>query len=454
MLAAEERLQEPQVSMPSQHPAWLKPSCVLPLSAGACVLVASFLPWLSEPLGKGDNAWTLPIDIGWQLHSSLLNYGLLCLCCAIYAILVGYAQWKPLGSKDYLKQHQVIVGLICLVPVALFLLQYLLIDVVGINQLAQHKVQQLLIQQHFGYRVAQERLSLSPFDVTTATLLGRLQILVDQIAVGPFLLCISTFLLLYSRHFVAAPVQKKHHYPIAYAVILVLLGILSRGPLAMVCQYEGKINLAAGKYASTLQWLHAAQVLNPALDQVSYFHIERGEALYFLQPNQQSDESSVYLASIYIRQGDYRAAYQQVLAAWQLRHSPWVVDELSLSLERLSEFIQPLQGPPVVRPDSDDSALPWVQKLALVDPSNVYSHYLVGRIQYDLHNYTEAMIQMNVVLQIGTNPDVASSAYTYMALSDAGQGNYVEERVLLLQAAKFDPNYHNNTAREELSGLR
>jgi hypothetical protein len=60
---------------------------------------------------------------------------------------------------------------------------------------------------------------------------------------------------------------------------------------------------------------------------------------------------------------------------------------------------------------------------------------------------------MIAVTQISSNADIQSSAYTYMALSDAGQGNVVEERMLLFKAVELDPNYHNNTAREELSGL-
>jgi len=41
-----------------------------------------------------------------------------------------------------------------------------------------------------------------------------------------------------------------------------------------------------------------------------------------------------------------------------------------------------------------------------------------------------------------------------MALNDDGLGQYDAARTLLFKAIQFDPNYYNNTAREELSGLR
>ncbi len=83
----------------------------------------------------------------------------------------------------------------------------------------------------------------------------------------------------------------------------------------------------------------------------------------------------------------------------------------------------------------------------------MYGEYLVGRIQYDLHDYTGCTEQMVRVIELTSNRDVQSSAYTYMALSDAGKGDYLEERTLLFKAEQLDPNYYNNTARQELSGL-
>jgi Tfp pilus assembly protein PilF len=57
------------------------------------------------------------------------------------------------------------------------------------------------------------------------------------------------------------------------------------------------------------------------------------------------------------------------------------------------------------------------------------------------------------VIQLSRNTDIQSSAYIYMGLSIAGQGDVVNARKLFFKALDLDPSYHNNTAREELSGL-
>jgi hypothetical protein len=431
--------------------------------AGCIMVCASVLPWLSDPLGEVYSAWRLPIDIGWPFHTSLFNYGLLCLCCAIYAFLVAYANWKAFKGSEYFVGKHTAAGILCVVPVALFLLQYLCSDVNGIAHLTQHMIQMLLIQRHLGYTAPAQLIVISPFVWDTSTLLGRLELLVDQVSIALVLPCLSAWMLIDHRRFFATSLRpalaKKRHDRVWLTMILIgivlLVVVFGRAPIAMLCEDQARASLTAGDYEPALRWLDAARFLNPALDQMTYYHIEWGQAMYFLHPDQHSDDSRVYLAFTYNKQGDYLDAYQELLAAWHSqRTAPWVVDGMSSTLEGLAEFILPLKGPPIARSANDDTALPWLQLLTQVDPSNVYGQYLAGRIQYDLHNFTGCMAQMSMVIQLSNDSTVQSSAYTYMALSDAGQGDYIDERVLLLKAVKLDPVYLNNTAREELSGLR
>jgi lipoprotein NlpI len=60
---------------------------------------------------------------------------------------------------------------------------------------------------------------------------------------------------------------------------------------------------------------------------------------------------------------------------------------------------------------------------------------------------------MQKVIALSQNKDIQSTAYTYLGLSEAGQGDYSASRTFFMKAVQFDPNYRNNTAREELSGL-
>jgi hypothetical protein len=443
--------------------------------AGCIMIGASVLPWLNDPLGDAYTAWELPVDIGWQVHSSIFSYGLLCLCGAVFCFVIAYGRLKPLLSEDAAsvmgnlsskvgdirgKRFSVLVGILCLAPVLLFLWQYLFADVHAMEVLAQHRTQLLLIQRYLGYSLAGPLITIDPFSVHTSTFLSRLELLMDQIALGLIFPLVSAGLLMSQRRSLLAarvtPIKRRRSYLWFAGVALGVLipGIvLGRAPAAMVCEYQANGDLAAGNYASALSWLNAALVLNPALNQVTYFHVGRGQAWYFLHPGVQSDDSHVYLASLYRNQGDYLGSYQELLAVSHVqRATPWMIDELSITLARLAEAAQ--QGSlPTPGTDQDAASLPWVQTLVQVDASNIYGQYVVGRIRYDLRNFKACIAQMAMVVQLNHNPDVQSSAYTYMALSMAGLGDAVDERRLLLKAVELDPYYRNNTAREALSGL-
>ena len=84
----------------------------------------------------------------------------------------------------------------------------------------------------------------------------------------------------------------------------------------------------------------------------------------------------------------------------------------------------------------------------------LYAHYMLGRIQYDLQDYNQCEVQMLTVLNMGQENNIASSAYTYLALSHIGQGDSIAARQYLFKAQELDPAYRNNIAREEASGLR
>lgn len=448
---------------------------VVPMLAGCIMIGATVLPWLNDPLGEAYSAWELPIDIGWQVQSSIFNYGLLCLCGAVLCFVIAYGRWKPSLSEEAAnvmgslstevggirgKRFFVLAGVLCAAPVLLFLWQYLFTDVHTMDVLAQHRTQILLIQQHLGYSLANPLVTIAPFEVHTSTFLTRFELLTDQVAFGLIFPLVSAGLLIGQRRsFLAArviPAKKRHShlwFPGAALCVCILGIVLGRAPAAIVCEYQANEELAAGNYASALSWLDTALVLNPALNQVPYFHVERGQAWYFLHPGVQSDDSHVYLASLYRAQGDYLGSYQELLAvSHEQSRSPWMIDELSITLERLAESAQQSRQP---TPEADQAAaaLPWLQTLVQVDASNVYGQYVVGQIWYDLRNFEVCIAQMARVVQLNRNADVQSSGYTYMALSMAGLGNAVDERRLLLKAIELDPYYRNNTAREALSGL-
>ncbi|HLZ56637.1 MAG TPA: hypothetical protein VKR06_06790 [Ktedonosporobacter sp.] len=442
---------------------------LVPAIIGCLMLCASFLPWLKDPLGETYTAWNVPIDIGWQFSNTLCNYGLLCICCTAFAFFMAYEQWKarkagPVNiSLPWFARSIVPPGVFCSIPLILFLWQYLFVEVQKVDVLAQHDVQLILIKQHLGYSVPGQILSLSPFAISNATFVGRLEIVINHLSVGFLFVGVCIAIAFGSARFFARPANKQlKKRPVnfvglaaAAVVALMLLVVFGRAPAALVCEYQAKQELAIGDYNSALQWLNTARGLNPALEQAPYYHREQGQAWLYLHPGDQSADSHVYLAFVSRGLQDYQGAYQELLAVWQSPQQQvptWIVDEMSITLEQLSESQRGRDGLPQQQ-DIDVTSLPWLQTLSQVDHSNIYGTYLLGRIYYVQHSYDECLLQMQTIIHLSHNPYVLSSAYTYMAFSIAKQGNAAEARQLLATAVQLDPYYHNNTAREELSGL-
>lgn len=439
--------------------AGMRLKVILPVVSGCIMLVSSGLPWLVDPALGNLSAWQLPVDIGWQIHTNFISYGLLCLLCALFAFLVAAANVTTFRGSTFLSNRHSLAALFCLIPVVLFFLQYLTVDMASVDVLAQHKVQMILLQHHFGYSLQSDRLPIDPYTYTNATILGRLLLLVDQISVGLLLpLAASWFLYDYRRIMKTLPRiatnSSRRRYVWMAGIALFLFILLGRGPMSTVFDFKAKQSLSSGDYSQALNWLYWAQIMNPSLLQVSSFHIERGEALYFLHPTQSSDDTRVFLGATYRNNKDFLDSYQELLGVWQANPTTsWVASEMSTTLQRLSEFTTSPQGLISLRENSDDTGLIWIQLLNKVAPTNIYGQYMNGFILYNIHDYAACITQMRAVLAAHPNNDISSSALTYIALSDMKEGNYSEGRNLLFQAVKLDPSYRNNTAREALSGL-
>ncbi len=397
---------------------------IIPALAGCFMLVASMLPWLKDAATGDFSAWQLPVDLGWQVHISFFTYGLLCLYSSLLAFGIAFAHWRPAYRRWFPVRAHMLVGWFCLVPVLLFIWQYLFADMHTAELLAQHQTQVLLMEQH-----------------------------------GLLLSCASGCLLLVYQRLGGAPggaatAKEPGSRILVITVLLACLIVIGRAPMATICNYEAKLSLAAGNYTDALRWLDSALALNPEFDQLPTYHEERGQALYFLNPDEQTDNTRAYLAMVYRGQLDNVDAYSELLAGWQQSGtSRWMLDEMSKTLEMQAEYVQASSALPVKLATGNIPVLPWVETLLQLDDSNLYAQYLEGRMQYDLHNYSACTTYMVNVLLLSQNPAIRSSAYTYMGLSAEGQGNYIDARKLLLRAIELDPAYHNNIAREELSGL-
>lgn len=461
----------------SAQRSWAPYRVMLPGMAGVIMLVASVLPWFNNPNGNHLTAWQLPVDLGWQLHFSRLNYGTLCTCCALYIFFVSKQVWSVYQAQQRADPTRLLMtshlsptrrlgraGLLCLVPPLLFLFQFLFVDMGMIAEMTHNQIQLELARSHFGYTSAPEFIPILPFMIHQLHMTGRLAILLDQMSSGLCAPLLAALVMLMAKGFLRQTsaritrqpylLARQRRMTLSIAALLTII-VLGRAPFALASEYQAEHLLSTGNYNTALSWFNHAQLLNPSFDMLPEYHIARGQAWYFLHPQQPDVESSAYLSNYYLNQNDVFTAYQELNNAWNTYpHTSWLRDELSLSLAGMAEMQNPLKGRTQVRLSRDEPALPWLDEILSIDQNNFYAQFTVGRILYELHDYSECEAHMRMVLNTNRSFELQSAAYTYIALSRFGLHDFVNAREYLYKAQDFDPTYHNNTARQYISGMR
>src|SRR6266702_642250 len=177
----------------SAQRSWAPYRVIFPAMAGVILIAASLLPWLVDPLGERFSAWALPIDLGWQIQFGAFNYGTLSVACALYSFLMAFRAYKTLQTempesnvtspRGFSPRKELTsAGLLCLVPLGLFFLQYLFIDLTSITHLIQHQTQASLIKTHLGYGSATPFLTINPVTFDALDLYSRVAVVVNNLA--------------------------------------------------------------------------------------------------------------------------------------------------------------------------------------------------------------------------------------------------------------------------------
>jgi tetratricopeptide (TPR) repeat protein len=461
----------------SARRSWAPYRVILPGIAGVLMLVSSIFPWFNDPVGTPLTAWQIPVDLGWQLRFEALNYGTLCTCCALYIFFVSRQAWSVYQARRNADPSGLIMtsqisptrcyrqaGLLCLIPSLLFLFQFLVVDMGMIAEITGNQIQLELARSHFGYASAPEFIPILPFSLHQLHMTGRATILSDQAGIGLFMPVICTLIMLMARSFLsrsqliiaALPqfMRRRRRIMLCGAVLLALI-LLGRAPAALASEYQAEHMLNIGNYANALSWLDRAQLLNPSFDMLPEYHIKRGQALYFQHPRKPDVESKTFLGNYYLTQNDVYTSYQVLKNVWNTYpHTTWLRDEMSLTLAQLAETRNPLKGIKQLRLIRDEPALPWLDEILSIDQNNFYAQFTAGRILCELHNYAACEAHMRMVLNINKSFELQSAAYTYIAISKFGLGDFSNAREYLYKAQDFDPTYHNNTARQYMSGMR
>ncbi|WP_052887762.1 tetratricopeptide repeat protein [Thermogemmatispora carboxidivorans] len=445
----------------------------------ACLLMlgASGLPWLADPLQGGCSPWQTPLVPAWSvaapstIGAALTSVGagsfmaaLLCLSCTL----------KPVARQDLWRYR--LAGSACLLPLCLFLLHFIAVDTQQGDLLAYHKLEALLILRHLGYNLPRDWLPVTaPFALDKTALHWRAVLLVDQLRPGALLPLIG--LSLWFPHQQPGPRRpdgkvrsrtgsRGRVWRPLWVTVVLGVGLLPAlvAPLwSLLATYQAGLAIASGEYQQALERLETIRWLAPgAVDSVTYEE-QLGQSFFGLEAYSQREAISFAAALSLLQQRAYLRAYQLLFPQW-LAHTqrqqdppePWLTAALSEALEGLVEAAWPagaLSEDTLERNHRLSMARAWLRRLAQVNPDSLYAHYLLGRADYELRNYQDCLAEMGRASTLSADNDLRSSAYTYIGLAEIALGHSVQGREALLLALALDPDYHNNTAREALSGL-
>jgi tetratricopeptide (TPR) repeat protein len=466
--------------------AWPEPRAIWPLAAALALLLASGMYWIGVPLIGTRSGWALPVDLGWSAWTRVVSYGLLsalggaiCLARALAALdgrrLGAWWQPRPL-------ERPALAGLAALslsIPL-LFVFQFLIVDWRLVISVADQENDSLLLRLHLGYQLPDQHFPALPFAVGVATLGQRLTLLANVAGPGLLLpiagglLCLCGAYLAPRRAVVLSQPTEQNELAtprsgwrraLWLVAGLAALAILGRAPLGLAFAGWGQQALATGDDSAALNRLALAVAFDPDLDDSPGFHQARGEALT-ASGQKASRDAVLYQAAQYRAAGLDQAAWQEdTLLSAQFPGDALVRRDMVVTLEHLAEDAsggvllppdpeaQALDPASVLRAQTTDGPLPWLDRLLQIAPDSVYAHFVRGRIHVTDHSYELGVGDFHAVIAHDHDRDMLSATYTYLAFCYGGRGDYATERALLRRAVELDDGYYNTRAREAASGL-
>ncbi|TMD96397.1 MAG: hypothetical protein E6I76_07840 [Chloroflexi bacterium] len=224
---------------------------------------------------------------------------------------------------------------------------------------------------------------------------------------------------------------------LALGVVLAIL--LGRGAFANYIASSAEQASRAGEYSRATQLFDYAQRLNPLLRFNANFELGLGQALG--ASGDSASPLALYAQSKALGTQndtvDQLADLQQ--AATQEPGNLVIVQEL-ISQARKAALIDNNRGLMQAIVSQRYGDLPA-------------AHYALGRILYKGGDFDHAIDQFLRTIQLTNDPNVRSSAYTYVSLSETAMGRDSDARSHLLTAIALDTEYNNSLARSLAAGL-
>jgi hypothetical protein len=389
------------------------------------------LPWLAVPLEADRGPFSLPVALGGLPSDPRLSYGVALAACLSLALL---ATVRSGGRPSAVTAA---LGLVLLGLCLAFVFATGTSDWPLLQHLRDQAAERDVIFQQLGYAVpaTEPRLMLgAPLTGDWSQLAGGLRAGWFGTGGGGLVLLLSGLPRLPFRLGAAG---WRGLVPAAAALLAVggLIGLAGRGGAAAYLADRGIQAARAGDYRAARSSLATAHALDPSMARGVPYELALGQAL--LASGQSSDPLAL-LAEAESRDqtGDVGRQVAELREAVKRDPGdPVLVQELRQASRQLA----------LVRGDA--------RPLQALGHPTAADRYTEGRVLYDRASYAEALACFRTVTTLTREPNVVSSAYTYISLSEMKLGASGDARHDLVRAVAVDTGYNNTLARSLATGL-
>jgi hypothetical protein len=393
--------------------------------------VAVARPWLEIPLQTREKATAVRLVVAGLPSNKVLTYG------AVAAALAGVAALATVWRRGRASALLGVAGIAVLLLCAFLIAQLVLWDAGTRHTLVSQTLQKSVAVKQFGYSVRVTQ----PSAIFLAPLTGVGKVIGGVLDHG-FYLCVLGGAVMTAAGFrplVAAFRRHRRVAPLLAAVAtLAVLGAAAPGVVAWYAQSSATAAAQRGDTRAALSGLDLAVRLVPSLTQDPDYELARGTAL--LQAGNRLSAPAMFVQSRASAAAADRPR-ELVQLAEAHRRAPGdtvILEELrarSIDFASRSHDPSPLLalGPKV----GDD----------------VLVQYVMGRLFYDLGNYDHAIQSFRHAMQLTPDPDVLSSAHTYIGLADLQLGRPDQAKHELILAIQLDSTGSNGLARSTATGL-
>ncbi len=401
------------------------------VGVGLALLALSLaFPWLTIPLEHDRPPWQLPLVFAGVGTAPWATYGLMLAVCVVVAAA---ATLLTRGRPDAVAAA---AGAGAVIVAFLFVFQTVISDAGLLQHLRNQATEFSSISQQFGYRIPRTKAT----SIMLLPLGGAWRQVASALLPAWFAAVAGGALLLIAGRHRLSAVLVDRRVQVATSLVVAGLAVLAgRGVLANLAAQSGGAAIQAGDYPTAVGRLNLALELNPYLRYSSDFEFAFGQSL-----KATGDHATplALLADSHFRalEGDVPAQLADLQAAFKLDPlNPIVPTEL----RRVTRGLALSAHDPGI-------LLELIEHSPGDFPAD---RYAVGRILYHAGDYARAIPQFRRVLQLTDDANIASSAYTYIGLSELGLGDDTTARQYILRAIALDDEYNNTLARTMAAGL-